>query len=175
MPISRIQQKLDLENELLDAVADLRKGKNGANSRLSKLVELEVISVVEYEELVRKYGSIRVENYGTLCHLNNAKKKRVLRKVKNIFVGVVAACVLLSSFAFSLGELVVHYGKGVAMVFFFLWLWSVYYIGDNNLTSKEIGELERENERLKTNLEFYNDVNRKLESKLEDTNGHHQE
>ena len=103
------------DRELLDAIDDARKGKKKALDKLSKYAESGLISAERYEELVGKECIERIKKY--------KKRRDKSQKIKS----VLAVIILFVSMLCGLAYLIEQYGKGVAVLYIFLWVWSLSY------------------------------------------------
>lgn len=139
-----IQNPSQWSKEFLDTVEDVQKGKQGACERLYKYVEEGAISTKAYNDLIEKYGIKKEE-----------KKTDRLKKIKSTFCAIASVVILFASMGRALQDLVVHYGKGIAVVYFFLWFWAFFYAVEKDEKSRRIERLERENEYLKESLKIY--------------------
>lgn len=112
--------------KFLDAIDDLRNGKPNAADKLAKYVDDGTISAEDYDRLIKRYGAIHEgENAHKASKSFFDVDKR--EKLKEKFLSILAFVVLLHSFACALVDLVVQYGKGIALFYFILWFWAVLY------------------------------------------------
>lgn len=101
--------------ELTIAIENYKDGKRNSKRRLRKFVNRE-ISEHYYNELIEKYSfSHRV---------NRAKRDK---EIKNELYGVASFLILLGSMANTLAYVLEQHGKGMAVVYFFLWFWAINY------------------------------------------------
>lgn len=117
--------KLDIEEypwewskELVAAVENYKNGERNSEKKLRKFVNRE-ISEHYCNELIQRYAAFH--------RINKERKERESsQKIKGVLCDIVVSLVLLDSMACALAEHM-RYGKGFAVLYFFLWLWSVDY------------------------------------------------
>ena len=103
--------------DVLQTIEDLQNGKKGAADKLAKYVGEGKLNIETYKELIAKYGS----------NIEEKQDTKRSQKIKHMLCSIVAVLVLLSSMLCTLGQVVVHHGKGVAFFYFFLWFWAIFY------------------------------------------------
>lgn len=144
--------------EIVAAVEDYKNGKRNAKRKLRKFVNRE-ISEHGYNELLLRYSDLYRKS-------KNIRYEEQAKKIKDVFLSSASLLVLFGSMSSALGDLIVRHGKGSAVLYFFLWLWSLNYAVSTD--SKEISRLTGENNYLKDEISYYKGTNEKLKAKIED-------
>lgn len=94
--------------------------KKRAEEQLRKPVEDGIISTNHYNKSTEKYSAIHRTNEG--------KKDRELSRKRKSGLSVV---ILFISMLCGLVYVIEQYGKGVALLYIFLWLWAISYVLSN--------------------------------------------
>jgi len=116
-----------------------------------------------YSMSLKEVNNTRAEDFTDRVHKKHSERPK---KIKNTFCSVVAVIILFVSMGSALQDLVVHYGKGIAVTYFLLWFWAFDYAFQKDSKSIRISELEYENEVLKNILENYKNSDEQLQTNI---------
>ena len=94
--------------------------------------------------------------------MNDYKSKKVKR---TIFV-VLSVIILFISMLYSLCYVASDYGKGTAVLYFFIWIWAFNNAITDEETREELRRTKTENEIIKENLIVCENIIKKLEEEL---------
>lgn len=92
-------------------------------------------------------------------------------KFKAVLCTVVAIVILFGSMGSTLGDLLTHYGKGIAICYFFLYFWAIFYAFEkdpNIKLEREIESLKIEKIKLEEEKNYYFLEIQLLKNKLEE-------
>lgn len=130
--------------EIVAALENYKNGELNSKRKLRKFVN---------REISEHYYNVLIERHAFEHRINKAKKERERsQRRKDVLWSIVSIIVLFGSMAITLGEIVVSYGKGIAVIYFFLWICAINYITEKDEKSRRIESLERQNEFLKERL-----------------------
>lgn len=133
--------------EIVAALENYKNGEINSKRKLRKFVN---------REISEHYYNVLIERHAFEHRINKAKKERERsQRRKDVLFSILSFIILFGSMATTLGEIVVRYGKGIAFIYFFLWICAIDYVVEKDKKSKQIEKLERENEYLKESLKIY--------------------